>query len=306
MQYQFITENSHRFDVAEMCECFDLSRSGYYDWKGRGRSQRAEEDAAHKSRISELCRQAKGRYGHRPIYHHLAEEGIRCGRDRTLRLMKELGIEGIQKKAFKPLVTDSKHGFGYSPNLLKELGQPERCDQVWVSDTTYLRSEEGWCYLATVMDLYSRRVIGWSVSKRNDSSLVCEALRGAILTRGAKVSPDLMHHSDRGSTYASGPYTRLLGAFKIKQSMSAKGNCYDNAAMESFYGRYKTSSVRGNVFEGEEQARINAFEYIEVFYNRFRKHASLGYQSPAKFEAKNSPPMGGEESASLAACQNNN
>lgn len=306
MQYQFIAENSDRFGVDEMCECFDLGRSGYYDWKGRGRSQRAEEDVEHKSRIIELYRQAKGRYGHRPIYHHLAEEGIECGRDRTLRLMKELGIEGIQKKGFKPLGTDSKHGFGYSPNLLKELGKPERCNQVWVSDTTYLRSEEGWCYLATVMDLYSRRIIGWSVSKGNDSALVCEALRGAILTRGGKVPEGLMHHSDRGSTYAGAPYGRLLGSFKIKQSMSAKGNCYDNAAMESFYGRYKTSSVRGHIFVGEEQARTNAFEYIEVFYNRFRKHASLGYQSPAEFEAKFLPPMGGNSTSSLTACPNNN
>jgi len=306
MQYRFMTDNHDRFSVEEMCECFGLSRSGYYAWNRRGPSQRAEEDAAHKSRISELYRQAKGRYGHRPIYHHLVEEGIGCGRDRTLRLMKEMGIEGIQKKGFKPLGTDSNHQFGYSPNLLKELGQPERCDQVWVSDTTYLRSEEGWCYLATVMDLYSRRIIGWSVSRQNDSSLVCEALRGAILTRGGTVSPGLMHHSDRGSTYAGTPYERLLGAFKMEQSMSAKGNCYDNAAMESFYGRYKTSSVRGHVFVGEEQARANAFEYIEVFYNRFRKHASLGYQSPAAFEAKILPPMGGNSSSSLTACQENN
>ena len=217
--------------------------------------------------------------------------------------MKELGIEGIQKKGFKPLGTDSNHQFGYSPNLLKELGQPERCNQVWVSDTTYLRSEEGWCYLATVMDLYSRRIIGWSVSKQNDSSLVCEALRGAILTRGGKVSPGIMHHSDRGSTYAGTPNGRLLGAFKMEPSMSTKGNCYDNAAMESFYGRYKTSSERGHVFVGEEQARANAFEYIEVYYNRFRKHASLGYQSPAAFEAKILPPMGGNSSSSLTACQ---
>ena len=306
MQYRFMTDNHDRFSVEEMCECFGLSRSGYYAWNRRGPSHRAEEDVAHKSRISELYRQAKGRYGHRPIYHHLVEEGIGCGRDRTLRLMKELGIEGIQKKRFKPLGTNSNHQFGYSPNLLKELGQPERCNQVWVSDTTYLRSEEGWCYLATVMDLYSRRIIGWSVSKQNDSSLVCEALRGAILTRGGKVSPGIMHHSDRGSTYAGTAYGRLLGAFKMEQSMSAKGNCYDNAAMESFYGRYKTSSVRGHVFVGEEQARANAFEYIEVFYNRFRKHASLGYESPAAFEARILPPMGGNSSSSLTACQANN
>ena len=143
MQYRIIYENRDRFSVREMCECFGLSRSGFYDWQERRPSQRRTEDAAHKIRITELYRQARGRYVHRPIYHHLKEEGIACGRDRTLRLMKELGIEGIQKKGFKPLGTNSRHGLGYAPNLLRELDQPSQCDEVWVSDTTYLRTETG-------------------------------------------------------------------------------------------------------------------------------------------------------------------
>ncbi|HIE66133.1 MAG TPA: IS3 family transposase [Nitrospira sp.] len=306
MQYQFIRENSCQFKVDEMCECFSLSRSGYYDWKEREPSNRATEDTTHKARIAELHHQARGRYGHRPSYHHLLEEGRDCGRDRTLRLMKEMGIEGIQKTGFKPMGTDSSHEFGYCPNLLEDEDRPERCDQVWVSDTTYLKVEAGWCYLATVMDLFSRRIIGWSISDHNDSALVCQALRGAVLTRGGKIDPDLIHHSDRGSTYAGHEYGRLLGSLRIKQSMSRKGNCYDNAAMESFYGRYKSSSVRGVTFMGEDQARANAFEYIEIFYNRFRKHASLGYENPVEFEGKFSPPMGGEPPASLQACTNNN
>ena len=176
MQYRFMNDNRDRFSVEEMCECLGLSRSGFYDWQLRRPSQRRTEEAAHKIRIAELHRQARGRYGHRPIYHHLKEEGVACGRDRTLRLMKELGIEGIQKKGFKPLGTNSRHGLGYAPNLLREMGHPTQCDEVWVSDTTYLRTETGWCYLATVMDLCSRRIVGWSVSKRNDTALVCEAL----------------------------------------------------------------------------------------------------------------------------------
>ena len=150
--------------------------------------------------------------------------------------MKELGIEGIQKKGFKPLGTNSRHGLGYAPNLLREMGHPTQCDEVWVSDTTYLRTETGWCYLATVMDLCSRRIVGWSVWKRKDTALVCEALRGAILTRGKRSLRGLIHHSDRGSTYAGHAYGRLLGRFGIRASMSAKGHCYDNASMESFYG----------------------------------------------------------------------
>ena len=216
--------------------------------------------------------------------------------------MKELGIAGVQKSRFKALGTDSRHRFGYSANLLKELGKPERPDQVWVADTTYLRIEGGWSYLATVMDLLSRRIVGWSV---NDSKLVCQALQAAVLTRGGEIPKGLIHHSDRGSTYASYDYTDMLGSFGIEQSISAKGNCYDNAAQESFYGRYKTSSVRGRTFASEQEARSNAFEYIEVFYNRFRKHSSLGYQSPLQFEEKFCP-HGGKQQASLPACLSHN
>ena len=306
MHYQFISENCSEFSIAEMCECFGLTRSGYYDWSERGPSHRKQADLTHMIRINELHKRAKGRYGHRPIYHHLKEEGIRCGRDRTLRLMKELGIEGIQKKGFKPQGTNSRHNFGYAPNLLKELKAPTQWDEVWVADTTYLKTEHGWCYLATVMDLYSRRIVGWSVSSKNNIELVSQALRGAILLRGKASLQGLIHHSDRGSTYAAHKYERLLGRFGIRASMSAKGNCYDNASMESFYGRYKSASVRGRVFTGEEEARANAFEYIEIFYNRFRKHASLSYQSPIDFEEKNLPPMGGMITASLTACSNNN
>ena len=219
--------------------------------------------------------------------------------------MRELGIAGKQGKSFKPLGTNSKHDFGYSANLLKQLGTPLRTDQVWVADTTYLRTKTGWSYLATVMDLFSRRIIGWSVGDRNDSELVCRALKGAVLTRaGKKLPAGLIHHSDRGSTYASYAYSNLLSRLGISQSMSSRGNCYDNAAQESFYGRYKTASVGDHVFDSTEEARSNVFEYIETFYNRFRKHSSLGYQSPVEFEQKFCPHGGNH--TSLPACINNN
>lgn len=305
MQYRFIKDNSAEFSVDEMCDAFGLARGGYYAWRTRKRSERAKEDEVLKDRICQLHKKSRSRYGYRPIYHHLQEEGYACGRDRTLRLMRENGIEGVQKKRFKPLGTDSDHQFGYSPNLLRELGEPAALNQVWVSDTTYLRTEQGWMYLATVMDLFSRRIVGWSLSENNDSKLVCQALRAALLTRGGPLLGGLVHHSDRGSTYASYEYQRLLRSFGIQQSMSAKGNCYDNAAMESFYGRYKTSSVRGRVFLDQDDVRANVFEYIEVFYNRFRKHASLGYKSPVEIEEKFLPPMGGNQ-PSHSACVSNN
>jgi transposase InsO family protein len=244
-------------------------------------------------RIKEIYRQAGGRYGHRPVHDHLRDELFACGRDRTLRLMKELGLAAQQNKGFKPIGTDSNHLFGYSPNLLRELGSPTHCDEVWVADTTYLLTESGWWYLATVMDLCSRRIVGWSISDKNDTELVCAALEAARKTRGG-VRAGIVHHSDRGSTYASDRYQRLLASFSMKPSMSAKGNCYDNAAMESFFGRYKTSSVRGHVFADESELRANVFDYIEMFYNRFRKHSSLGYRSPMQTEEKLCP-MGGRQ-----------
>jgi len=297
MRFQFIESNCSTYPVAEMCECLEVSRSGYYGWHGRGPSERSLEDKDFKERISELHKRSKCRYGYRPIYHHLQDEQLDCGRDRTLRLMNEMSIEGLQKKVFKPLGTDSRHSFGYSPNLLRELGNPERCDQIWVADTTYLRIEDGWSYLATVMDLFSRRIIGWSVSGHNDATLCCQALQAAVLTRGGKWPEGLIHHSDRGSTYASYDYQDMLDSFDIRQSMSAKGNCYDNAAMESFFGRFKIASVGEVIYADVDHARSAAFEYIEAFYNRFRKHSSLGYKSPVEFEAQSSRTADLAESA---------
>lgn len=306
MKYHFIQKHCDLYPVEELCESLALSRTSYYAWDRRAPSARNQADIHLKSRIKELHRKANGRvYGHRPIHNHLKDEQLGCGRDRTLRLMQELGIAGVWKKGFKPLGTNSKHNFGYSPNLLKQLGRPERPDQVWVADTTYLRISGGWCYLATVMDLFSRRIIGWSVSGHNDSKLVCRALQAAVLTRGGEVPKGLIHHSDRGSTYAGYDYSRILSNLGIQQSMSAKGNCYDNAAQESFYGRYKTSSVRGRIFATEQDARSHAFEYIEVFYNRFRKHSSLGYKNPVQYEEKFCP-HGGKQVASLPACLSHN
>lgn len=292
MKFKFIRDNESGFGIDEMCAALEVSRSGYYAWKEDRLSARRVADQAIKEAIKDVFEQSRGRYGYRPIYSHLQEDGFDCGRDRTLRLMRELDLKGSQTSRFKPLGTDSNHAFGYSPNLLKDREMPTTKDEVWVADTTYLRTKKGWQYLATVMDLGTRRIVGWSISGNNDSKLVCAALRAAVGVRG-KLRTGIIHHSDRGSTYASDRYQNLLLSLSMLPSMSAKGNCYDNAAMESFFGRFKVSTVRGAVFAGESELRSTVFEYVEVFYNRFRKHSSLGYKSPADFEDNCAPPMGG-------------
>lgn len=294
MKYEFIEMHKVDYTVSAICECFSIKPSGYYAWKRREPSARSRADAEHSERIEELSKASKGRSGHRVIHDHLQDEGRDCGRDKTLRIMQELGLAGIQKPSFKPQATDSNHTLGYSPNLLKAQGMPEACDQVWVCDTTYLMTENGWHYLATVMDLFSRRIVGWDVSDHNDADLVCNALYKAAQTRQGFLNKDLILHSDRGSTYASKKHRKLIKKLRIKQSMSALGNCYDNAAMESFYGRYKTSSVGKDVFADLGGLRANAFEYIECYYNTYRKHSSLGYKTPMQVEEKNFP-LGGRK-----------
>ena len=295
MKYQFIKDNEGRFEIEEMCSAMGICRSGYYNWRHRAPSVRRIEDEGIKGAILKVHKEAKGRYGHRPMHHHLKDdEGIDCGRDRALRLMREMGIKSSQSKRFKPLKTNSKHRYGYSPNLLKNNGNPTRIDEVWVADTTYLPSKSGWLYLATVMDLFSRRLLGWSISNHNDAKLVGKALKAAAMTRGT-LRTGIIHHSDRGSPYASDDYQRLVSALGMKPSMSAQGNCYDNAAMESFYGRFKTSTIRDRHFTDERELRSTVFEYVEIFYNRYRKHSSLSYQSPVQFEENFCPPWGAPE-----------
>lgn len=297
-KYQFIGRHSATHEVGELCEALGVSRSAYYRWHGAEASPRSRQDRQHKEAILEFHRKSGGRYGHRPIYHHLLEAGVKCGRDRVLRLMNELGLDGRRKKRFKPLTRANGGSFCYSLNRLRQRGQPTSCNEVWVA-TTYLETRDGWMHLATVMDLFSRRIVGWSISWRNDAALVCEALKGAVMTRG-RIPPDILHHSDRGSTYASVQYQRLLKSYSMKPSMSGKGNCYDNAAKESFYGRYKSSSVKNHIFANEAELRRNVFDYIEIFYNRFRKHSSLGYKSPDQMEKEYSPSgRAGQD----AACQ---
>lgn len=292
MKLRFIRDNAGQYPMKELCEALEVAPSAYHASRTPQRSARATEDEMLKTEILEIHDRARGRFGHRLMHGHLRG---RCGRDRTLRLMRSLGIAGKQVRRYRPQCTVSTHDYGYSPNLLEELGPPSGCDEAWVADTTYIKVRCGWMYLATVMDLYSRRIVGWSVSAKNDAVLVGQALENANATRG-QVRSGIIHHSDRGSTYASDSYQEMLNRLKMRSSMSGRANCYDNAAMESFFGRFKTSTIEDRILIDEDEVRATVFEYIEPFYNRYRKHSSLNYHSPMEFEQMHfpSPPSGGE------------
>jgi transposase InsO family protein len=282
LKYQSIKESAPIHEVALWCEVLDVSRSAYYNWLRAPFRARALRDAVIKSSIQEIDKVATNRYGYRAMHAHLQSLDVSCGKDRVLRLMHEMHLAQRPGKRFKPVGTDSRHNYGYHPNLLKAHGAPTACNQVWVADTTYIRVEGGFAYQATVMDLYNREIIGWSISSHNDTNLVIEALTNAFNHRPGSHT-ELIHHSDRGSTYASHAYQKELLEYGAKPSMSAKGNCYDNAAMESFFGRFKNSTIKNKTYKDEAQVRDVVFEYIEIFYNRFRKHAALGYKSPIEF-----------------------
>jgi transposase InsO family protein len=285
MKYQAIKAQAPAAEIDLWCEAVNVSRSAYYNWLQAPLRKRALEDVVIKNGILRIDEVAKGRYGYRAMHAHLRADEITCGRDRVLRLMRDLDLTVQPRKSFKPIGTNSKHAFGYHPNLLKGL-VITGCNQAWVSDTTYLLTEEGFSYQATVMDLHNREIIGWSVGSRNDAELVCTALQNALDKRGG-FHEGLIHHSDRGSTYASAAYQKVLLDYDLRPSMSAKGNCYDNAAMESFFGRFKVSTVKNRIFKDEAEVRDVVFEYIEVFYNRFRKHSALGYKAPIEFAQYN-------------------
>jgi putative transposase len=266
-----------------MCEAFGTCRSAYYRWVegGRVQNERAREDAMLKTRIKRIHKKSRETYGRPRMVMALQKEGYDCGKDRVARLMREEGLLGHQKKRYNPYSTDSNHGFSVAPNLLADYGPVSAPDQVWAADITYIRVEEGWVYLAAVLDLYSRKIVGWSMSRRIDTALTRTALRRAIKTRRA---PQL-HHSDRGSQYASDEYAKELKANGITPSMSRSGNPYDNATMESFFGTLKAEEVRGQTYSSRHEARAAIFSYIEAFYNTSRIHTSLpGGDTPVRTE----------------------
>lgn len=268
--------------TAQICEVLGISRSAYYAWTQAPETTRQQNDAVLATRVNEIFREHSRRYGSRRIVATLADEGHACSRRRVSRLMKSKGLRAIQPKSFKPRSTESRHRLGYNPNLLLTEDAISRVGQVWVGDITYVPSADcGFLYLAMLMDVYSRRIVGWHLSDDMTEELVLQSLRNSIAA--SQPSPGLIHHTDRGGQYAGSEYRQTLQRAGMRQSMSRPDNCYDNAFMESCFGTIKTELEMTEYNSSREAWRAIA-EYIE-YYNFRRKHSSLDYLTPIQFES---------------------
>lgn len=283
MKFQFIDQHQHQFVIAVMCRVLSVSRSGYYAWRKRPASPRKMANDIVLEKIKAAHRKSRQTYGSPRIQAELVAQGIRCGHNRVARLMRLNGLRAKQKRAFKVKTTDSNHHQPVAPNLLDQDFQTDQPDRKWLTDITYIATAEGWLYLAVVLDLYSRRIVGWAMSDRLERQLVIDALLMALQAR--RPPPGLLHHSDRGSQYASQEYQALLTKHQLRCSMSRAGNCYDNAPMESFFSTLKSELIHHRRYATRAEARADIFEFIEVFYNRLRRHSALAYQSPVMFES---------------------
>ena len=271
------------YPIGPLCAALELSPSGYYAWVQARPSARQQQDALLLVQIQALHAQHRGRYGAPRIQHDLAQAGRRHGTKRIARLMKQVGLRGLGPKRFVPRTTQSQHAEPLAPNRLAHAPAPAGPNQIWLSDLTYVATQQGWLYVAVILDLWSRRVVGWSTSASLHSSLVVRALQMAL--RHRQPPRGLLHHSDRGVQYASAQYRALLAAADIQPSMSRPANPYDNAAMESFMATYKRECVGLSAgYPTHAQATEDFFAYVETYYNRHRRHSALGYQSPVDFE----------------------
>ena len=284
MKFAFIAAQKAEkapFTVVFMCQQLDVSESGYYAWLGRGASAHAVDDVLLREEIRNIHDESRATYGSPRIHRELRERKRRVSRKRVSRLMREAGRVGIKRKRFCK-TTDSKHDFPPAPNLLERKFDVDAPNRVWVTDITYIATHQGWLYLSAIIDLYSRRIVGWATSEHINTKLCLDALDMAVEARGAR--PGLINHSDRGVQYASDAHRRALESRGIACSMSRKGDCWDNAVAESFWSTLKTELVDGTVFPTHAAARLAIFDYI-AFYNRRRRHSTLDYRSPIDHEA---------------------
>lgn len=279
MRYRAVERLRGGYPVRRLCRVLGATASGYYRWQRREATHRVREDRHLKQRILAIHAKTKGRYGTPRIERALHRQGIGTSRRRVGRLRRELGLEAKAAKKFKA-TTDSAHPHPVAPNRLERRFEAPAADRIWVGDISYVWTREGWLYLAVILDTFSRRIVGWSVSDRLERALAVGALEKALQAR--RPAPGLVHHTDRGSQYASHDYRDLLKSARIVFSMSRKGDCWDNAMAESFF---KTLKVElGSRFNSRHEAYRELFDYIEGFYNTWRLHSSLGYRSPAEFE----------------------
>ncbi len=282
MKYAYIRDNQYQYPIVRLCLLLEVSSSGYYNWKDRPPSKRARDNQRLTAKIRCLHKDSHEIYGSPNIHKDLLDEGEKVGVNRVAKLMKKGNIKAKTAKRFV-ITTHSKNTLKPAPDLLQRQFTMTRKNQAWVTDTTFIATRKGWLYLATVLDLYSRKVIGWSMRRRNNSELVCDALTMAHWRR--KRPQDVIVHSDQGSTYASNAYQALLTRYKARCSMSRKGDCWDNAVAESFFGSLKTEWTDECDYLTHDEAKRSIFRYIELFYNTKRRHSHLGYTSPAQFES---------------------
>jgi putative transposase len=283
MRYRFIDDHRGVWPIAVQCDVLEVARSGYYAWRKRPPSVQAQRRAELTNRIQAI-RAWKNHdvYGAPRIHKELVAQGHACNRKTVAKCMKQAGIQAKTVKKFRVITTDSNHSHPVAENIVDRNFTPSAKNQTWTSDITYIRTDEGWLYLAAVEDLFSRKIVGWSMSDRIDSRLVVDALEMAI--QRELPGQGLVAHSDRGVQYASEHYQTLLRKHAVTCSMSRKGNCWDNAPMESFFATLKKELVHHERYQSRQEARQSLFEYIEIFYNRVRRHSSLGYLSPLQFE----------------------
>jgi len=273
--------------ITALCRALEVSPSGYYDWEQRKVSPPARVLEEQKLRvdIAQIHQDSRQTYGAPRVQMKLRAQGHRHGRNRIGRLMRQEGICGRQKKRYRVVTTDSKHDQPIAPNRLAEMPAAKKPNQIWVADITYVATAQSWVYVAAILDLYSRKIVGWAVSQQIDTALVLRALSMALTHRQPPAG--LVFHSDRGVQYASGDYRRGLAAARLVASMSRKGNCYDNATMESFWSTLKLELIYRRQFEGANQLSGALFDYIEIFYNRQRLHSALDYRTPEEVECAN-------------------
>jgi transposase InsO family protein len=274
-------EREKEFPVEFMCEVFGVSKSGYYSWRKRDHSGCENRELKLVRTIEEIHKSSRGTYGSPRIYAQLKGMGHEVSKTKVERMMRRHGIRAKTKRKFR-VTTDSKHKMPVAPNLLERNFSPENPNRVWASDITYVWTKEGWLFLAVIIDLFSRQVVGWSLDKQMTRELTLSALRQAYFRRRPRAG--LIFHSDRGSQYCSSDFRDALQSYRMIQSQSRKGDCWDNACVESFFHTLKTESIFHEVFDTRDDAERRIFEWIEAFYNRQRLHSTLGYKSPVDFE----------------------
>jgi len=284
VKFAFIRDHQEAFPVEVLCDVLDVSRSGYYAWGRRPSGPAAMRRVELVEQIRDTHTASRSNYGSPRVYRSLRAQGVACCENTVAKLMKAEGIRSKAKRPFRAQTTNSRHDHPVAANILNREFYPERADEVWTADMTYVPTAEGWLYLAVVLDLFSRRIIGWATADHLRAELTCDALEMALKHRRPK--GELLHHSDRGVQYASRSYQEILAGHGIEPSMSRAGNCYDNAVTESFFSTLKGELTHHESYASREEARRSLFEYIEVFYNRQRLHSTLEYRSPVDYEVR--------------------